>query len=156
MTRVVILGRGASGKSTFARHLGAITGLPVVELDQEFWQPGLAAMHRDAWEARQRELVAGERWILDGDLGPYDALEVRLAAADTVVLLDLPFWRCAWRALLRSRERADFWWWLIGWRRRSRPLLMRAIAAHASSGRLHVLRSPRELDAFLRRGAPPR
>jgi hypothetical protein len=32
MKRVVIIGRGASGKSTLAVRLGEITGLPVIEL----------------------------------------------------------------------------------------------------------------------------
>jgi len=39
MNRVVILGPGASGKSTLALQLGEITGLLVVELDKVFWQP---------------------------------------------------------------------------------------------------------------------
>jgi hypothetical protein len=152
--KVVILGRGASGKSTFARRLGAITGLPVVELDQVFWRPGFAATPQPEWKARQRELVEGERWILDGDLGPYDVPEIRLAAADAIVLLDFPLWRCAWRALRRSPERADFWWWLIGWRLRSLPPLMRAIAVHAADARLYVLRSPRDVDVFLASSRP--
>src|SRR5207245_11040988 len=50
------------------------------------------------WEARQRELVAGERWILDGDLGPYDALEGCRAPADAFVLLDFPLCPFAGRA----------------------------------------------------------
>jgi hypothetical protein len=48
---------------------------------------------------------------MDGDFGPYDVLDVRLQAADTVVFLDFSPARCAWRAVRRSRERADFWWW---------------------------------------------
>ena len=36
---------------------------------------------------------------MDGDLGPYDVLDVRLQAADTVVFLDFSPLRCAWRAL---------------------------------------------------------
>jgi adenylate kinase family enzyme len=36
MKRVVILGRGASGKTTLARRLGEITDLPVIELDRFF------------------------------------------------------------------------------------------------------------------------
>src|SRR5947207_4136160 len=43
MQRVVILGRGASGKSTLARALGAITKLPVVELDKLFLAARLAS-----------------------------------------------------------------------------------------------------------------
>jgi adenylate kinase family enzyme len=82
--RVVILGPGASGKSTLAVRLGQITGLPVIELDQHFWRPGLAATPPAGWAARQRELARQETWIMDGDLGPYDVLDVRLNAADTI------------------------------------------------------------------------
>ncbi len=49
---------------------------------------------------------------MDGDLGPYDQLDVRLVSADTIILLDFPLLLCAWRAMRRSRERTDFWLWL--------------------------------------------
>ena len=82
MRRVVILGRGGAGKSVLARRLSELTGIPAIELDGLFWQPGLAPTPAEVWVARHRELVAGERWIIDGDLGPYDAgLASRLAAA---------------------------------------------------------------------------
>ena len=54
--------------------------------------------------------------------------------ADTIVVLDFSLPRCAWRAFRRSRERADFWLWVLAWRRRSRPALLRAIALHAPRG----------------------
>src|ERR1700720_232573 len=103
MKRVVILGRGASGKSTLARLLGEITGLPVIELDKVFWRPGLVATPRDEWVLVQDKLVAEDGWVMDGDLGPYGAVEVRLRAADTIILLDFSFVRCAWLAVQRSR-----------------------------------------------------
>ncbi|MEW1842678.1 hypothetical protein AB0392_32440 [Nonomuraea angiospora] len=149
MRRVVILGRGGSGKSTLAARLAAITGLPIIELDKHFWQPGLEATPPDQWAAVQGELVRAEAWIMDGDLGPYDVLDVRLRAADTVILLDFSFWRCAWRAIRRSRERADFWLWVWAYRRRSRPLLLTAIAAHAGDAELHVIRNPHALRRFV-------
>ncbi len=127
MNRVVVLGRGAAGKSTLARELGDAVGLPVVELDKEFWSPQLDAMPLDAWRARQRSLAEGPRWIMDGDLGPYDDLEPRLRRADTVVVLDLPVWLCAWRAVRRGRERRDFWRWVLRWRQDSRPVLLGAV-----------------------------
>jgi hypothetical protein len=84
MKRVVIFGPGASGKSTLAVHLGQITGLPVVELDKVFWQPGLVATPRDQWVEIQHRLVEEDAWIMDGDLGPYDAVEVRLRAVSSI------------------------------------------------------------------------
>jgi adenylate kinase family enzyme len=149
MKRIVILGRGASGKSTLARRLGELTGLPVIELDKLFWQSGLTATHRDQWVSLQENLIAEDRWILDGDLGPYDAMEVRLRAADTVIFLDFSLVLCAWRAVRRSRERSDFWRWLVAYRFESRPILMQAIAKHAASAQLRVLRNPPAVARFI-------
>jgi hypothetical protein len=149
MRRVVIIGRGASGKSTLARRLGEITGLPVIELDKIFWRPGLIATPREQWVVMQEKLVAGDRWIMDGDLGASDVFEVRLRAADTIIFLDFSVGRCAWRAIRRSRERADFWRWLLSYRYQGRPILRAAIAKHAPNAMLHVLRGPKAVGRFL-------
>jgi adenylate kinase family enzyme len=125
--------------------LREITGLPVIELDKVFWRQGLAATPRGEWIKTQQKLVEEERWIMDGDLGPYDAVEVRLRAADSIILLDFSFARCAWRTLRRGRERADFWQWLVSYRWRSRPMLMEAIAKHAPNTDVYVIRNPAAL-----------
>src|SRR5207244_1610383 len=40
MNHVAIVGSGGAGKSTFARELGRLTGLPVYHLDCYMWKPG--------------------------------------------------------------------------------------------------------------------
>ena len=145
----MILGRGGAGKSTFAARLGATLALPVIELDKHFWPPDLTPTPKDQWAEIQRRLTRGERWVIDGDLGPYDVLDVRLQAADTVIVLDFPLWRCAWRALRRSRENLAFWRWLLTYRRRSLPPVMAAIAANAAHAEIHVLRNPRAVEQLL-------
>ena len=149
MERVVILGPGASGKSALAVRLGEITGLPRIELDKIFWRPGLTPTPPQEWAELQRMLIEKSRWIMDGDLGPYDVVEVRLRAADTIVFLDFSRLRCAWRALWRSRERLDFWLWLLRYRSHSRPLLMKAIMEHGAHAKLHVIGNPAGLRRFL-------
>jgi adenylate kinase family enzyme len=149
VNRVVVLGRGGAGKSTVATRLGVLTGLPVIELDKHFWSPDLAPLPIDQWKALQCNLISAERWILDGDLGPYDAPDVRLEAADTVIVLDFALWRCAWQAAGRSRENLVFWRWLIFYRRRSLPAVMAAIAANARDADVYVLRKPRDVRRFL-------
>src|SRR5919202_6200438 len=129
--RVVVLGRGAAGKSLLARELGRATNLPVVELDKEFWSADLQPMLLDVWRKRQQTLGEEPRWIMDGDLGPYDDPAPRLRRADTVVVLDMPLWLCTWRAFRRGRERSDFWRSVIRWRRQSRSEVMATIAKHA-------------------------
>ena len=95
MKRVIVVGPGAAGKSTLAARLGGITRLPVIELDKLFWRPGLAPTPREECAAIQRQLAAQESWIMDGDLGPYDVLNIRLQAADAIVFLDLTSRRSA-------------------------------------------------------------
>ena len=149
MKRVVIIGPGASGKSTLARQLGQITGLRVIELDKVFWQPGLLETPQDHWVELQRQLVGEPEWIMDGDLGPYDAIEVRLRAADTIIFLDFSLVRCAWRAVRRSRERLDFWRWLLRYRCQARPFFMKAIRDNASTATVHRVRNPKAVRRFV-------
>ena len=149
MKRIVILGPGASGKSTLAARLGEITGLRMIELDKIFWRPGMVATPREEWVEVQRGLVDDAEWIMDGDLGPHDAVEVRLRAADTVIFLDFSLVRCAWRAIRRSRERTDFWLWLWRYRRLSRPFLMQAITEHAHDATLYMIRKPSAVRRFV-------
>jgi adenylate kinase family enzyme len=146
---MVILGRGGAGKSALSRQLSDVTGIPAVELDALFWQPGPTPMDPSRWAACQQELVQRDRWILDGDLGPYDtALEVRLRAADTIVVLDFPFLRCAWRTLRRGHEQAEYWRWVRAYRRRSLPDIMRTISSGAPHAKLYVLRNPAMVQRF--------
>jgi len=149
LRRVVLLGRGGAGKSTAARQLSGVLGVPLIELDARFWSAALEPTSPERWEALQEEWAAAGSWVMDGDLGPYDVLAPRLCRADTVIVLDFSLPRCLWRAARRSRERLDFWWWVITWRRVSRPKLLAAVSAHAPQADLHVLRSPAQLTRFM-------
>jgi adenylate kinase family enzyme len=153
--RLVVLGRGGAGKSTVARDLGLITGLPVIELDAIYWDERLTPLPIAEWEERQRPVVEGDVWIMDGDLGPYDSLEPRLSRADTVLVLDFSFARCAWRSARRSRENWAFWRWLLLWRVQSRPIVREAISRWAPDARCVVVRGPRGLRRFLESVTPP-
>ena len=96
-----------------------------------------------------RPTTRADTWIFDGDLGPHDVLEPRLGVADTVIILDFSLLRCTWRSIQRSSEGIDFWRWVIGYRRRSLPVLIATIATHAPQARVHRLRTPRMLEALL-------
>jgi adenylate kinase family enzyme len=88
MQRVVVMGPPGSGKSTLARQLGARHGLPVFHLDQVFWQAGWVETPADIFKAEVERLAALPAWIIEGN---YTAtLAPRLAAADTLVFLDVP------------------------------------------------------------------
>jgi adenylate kinase family enzyme len=161
--RVAIVGSGGAGKSTLARSLGERTGIPVFHLDQVFWHPGWVETPRDEWRQVQLDLLAGDRWIADGNYG--GTFDARFERADTVVVLALSRWRCVPRVLRRSitnrgrsiqaegcPERVDLafvrWVWRYG--TDSRPRLDAAIARHPHLDVVE-LRTPREVAAFLGR-----
>ena len=106
-------------------------------------------MPPEEWTQLQHALAARDRWIMDDDLGAHDAPAARLARADAVLIFDFSLARCAWRAWRRSRERADFWWWLLMWRYRSKGAVLHAVATFASGADVHILRTPRDVRRFL-------
>ncbi|MEP3115803.1 isopentenyl transferase family protein [Nisaea sp.] len=100
MNRVLILGCPGAGKSTAARSLAKITGLPVIHLDRHYWKPGWIRPGRDEWRAKVQELANRPRWIMDGNYG--GSLDLRLPAADTLIHLDFATPVCFTRALRRT------------------------------------------------------
>ncbi len=99
MKRVAIIGSGGAGKSTLAKRLGEVTGLPVIHLDQHFWNPHWTETPIPEWERRHETLLERERWVMDGNYG--STMNERLDAADTVIFLDMPRLFCVVRVLKR-------------------------------------------------------
>jgi adenylate kinase family enzyme len=169
--RVVVTGMAGAGKSTFSRALSAKTSLPLIHLDLHFWKPGWVAPPDDEWSEKQRDLLAGDAWIADGNY--HETLDLRLERADTLVFLDTPWWTCARRAFVRGLRRPppgselpdgcdqsawrrlrDEWWlvWRIWLGRRSeRERELAIVAQYGRHAALHVLRSKREAGEFLER-----
>lgn len=109
MNRVLILGCPGSGKSTFARQLGALTGLPLVHLDNVYWRPDGTHLSRPAFDEALLRLLREEQWILDGNYSR--TYEVRISACDTVFFLDYDTKVCLAGVAQRvGRPRPDMPW----------------------------------------------
>ena len=122
--RVLVDGMMGSGKSTFARALAAKTGLPVIHLDVHYWKPGWVRPSDDEWRERQRALLAGDTWIIDGNYN--ETLALRLERAETVVFLDVPWWLCA-SSRVRERASQAHWRDARGLRGLGQPTLARRV-----------------------------
>jgi adenylate kinase family enzyme len=91
-TRICVFGPSNSGKSTLAGALSDKLGVPAVHLDQLHhlpntdWEPRPKA----EFEALQRQAIATEAWVMDGN---YSALfPERLARATGAIVLDDNHW----------------------------------------------------------------
>ena len=164
MHRILVIGSGGAGKSTFARELGAILDLPVIHMDQLYWKPGWEKPDKAEWARIVDRATAKERWIMDGNFG--GTLPQRLARCDTVVLLDMPRWLCLWRVLKRimkhrGRHRPDmppgcherfdleFIRWIWNYPSKSRPAKLALLSATSPDQRVVILASTREVRRFL-------
>ncbi|MFN2567166.1 MAG: DNA topology modulation protein [Gemmatimonadaceae bacterium] len=163
MERVLVIGAGGSGKTTVARTLAERLGLPLIHLDAHYWRPGWTPTPPDEWQSVVEALVAQPRWVMDGNYG--GTLDMRLAACDSVVFLDLPRRVCLWRILkrrtrYRGHTRPDVapgcperltweflrWVWTYPKRRRGRILeRLRTLTGR----RVVILSSQREVERFL-------
>ncbi len=97
--RIMVIGSPGSGKSTFARRLAELTGLPIVHLDKEFWNPGWIETPKDEWLEKQQALISQNTWIMDGNYS--GTMDYRLEKADTIFCLDLNRLACLWGCFKR-------------------------------------------------------
>ncbi|GIG63427.1 topology modulation protein [Longispora fulva] len=89
-------GNAGSGKSTLSRQLAAGLDLPWFGLDQIVWQERWRKTPEVERDSRIADLIAQESWVVDG------VSDQVLRAADAVVFLDVPRYRCYGRAARRN------------------------------------------------------
>ncbi len=174
--RINVVGTCGSGKTTVAKSLAGLLGVPHVELDALFWRSGWGEATDPELRAAVNEVVAGDAWVIDGNYSR--VRDLIWARADTVVWLDYSFLRVFSQLLGRTIRRAvlrePLWHenreslrmsflsrdsillWAVKTHRRRRSQY-RALLADPASSRLKVarLRSPREAERWLRRIAEP-
>lgn len=157
MNKVVVVGCGGSGKSVLARRLATAAGLPVVHLDGIYYDDDWNPLSKEDFAARQRDLVQEPAWVMDGNYA--STMPIRLAAADAVIMLDLPAPACLWgilrrRLRYRGGQHADvgvydrinwsFVRYIVGYRRTMAPRVKAMVADHAPHAQLYAPRSRRQ------------
>ena len=163
MKRILIIGSGGSGKSTLAARLGEATGIEVIHLDKLHWLPNWVEPDKEEWGRTVDRILAGDSWIIDGNYS--GTLEKRMAAADTVIFLDLPRTVCVWRIMKRvaryhrqirpdmaegCEEKFDlkFLKWIWDYPRRTKPKVESLLEKFQDKIEIIRLRTPGEVTDF--------
>jgi adenylate kinase family enzyme len=167
----VIANASGSGKTTLGRELARRLQVPFVELDALVHGPNWTETPDHELRAQVEPIIASDGWVVDGTY-PRKLGDMVLREADVIVWLDMPIrvWlpRLIRRTVRRMRGRETLWndnrETLINvlWGRES--LFVWAFRAHVRRRRewpqelapypVVRLRSPADVEAFLRR-APP-
>jgi adenylate kinase family enzyme len=109
--RVSVVGNSGSGKTTTARALAAAMGVPHLELDAVYHQPGWVELETQEFRRRVAEFVAADSWVVDGNYSKVQ--DLIWDRADTVAWLDPPRHRVmrqiVWRSLSRAARRTELW-----------------------------------------------
>jgi adenylate kinase family enzyme len=166
MNKVAIFGNAGGGKSTLATRLAALTGLPLFPLDAIKYHAGGGEIPDEEYLAIHAGLVGRDAWIIDG-FGTLESTWDRLARADTLVYVDLPLFMHFW--WVTKRLITGFFVAPEGWPENSpiwkssmnsyrvlrlchrylTPEYRQYVAKAAATKRVHHLRSPAEVRAFL-------
>jgi len=173
MKKVAVFGNAGAGKSTLARRLAEITGLPLYPIDMIQFPDGYRPDAKDGGKIAHEEylklhadLLRRDQWIIDG-YGSVPSAWEQFAAADTLVYIDLPLLTHYWwvtKRLLKGLFRTPKGWpanspvWessldsyrVVGLCHRGLTPKYRQLVADASSSkRVHHLKSSAQLKAFL-------
>ena len=166
MKKILVIGSGGAGKSTFAGRLGRILNIEVIHLDVLYWNAGWVETPKPKWRKTVEELVKRDSWIIDGNYsGTFD---IRFEACDTVIFLDVARPVCLWRVLkrrmvYRHRGRSDmaegchekfnleFLRWIWGYPKRTRPTVLNLLEKYSQSKAAIYLRTRSEIEECLLR-----
>ncbi len=159
MNRVIVIGCPGAGKSTFARGLRDITGLPLYYLDMLNHQPDRTTVSREEFDKSLDDILRGEKWIIDGNY--LRTLERRMAECDTVFLLDFPTEVCLEGAKTRvGAKREDMPWvetefdeefgrFIEDFSRAQLPEIYLLLEKYKEGRKIFVFKSREEADGFL-------
>ena len=170
MKKVAVFGNAGGGKSTLARRLAELTGLPLHVIDMMPFSAG-----GEEYLKAHAELLRSDAWIIDG-FGSVASAWERFARADTLVYVDLPLFTHflgVTKRMLKGLFVAPEGWpvgtpvirtSLQGYRvlwpchRHLTPNYRKLVAEAHEKKRVHHLRSAAEIAAFLarvsKRGSP--
>lgn len=160
--KVVVVGVSASGKSFFARELGAKTNLPVIFMDAIMWKPGWNYVGDEEVIKHIDEESLKSEWIIEGYITK-SARPFLFERADSIIYLDYAPIVSSWRYIKRwwkhrknarpelegNPEKFSFKFLKLVWMKGETLSLDKFLNEVTDRNKILKLRSPRKAKDFL-------
>lgn len=158
MQRIIVIGSPGAGKSYFSKQLNILLDSPLFHLDNIYWSPDKTHLGHEEFDKKLLEIMAGEKWIIDGNYNR--TLELRFSQADTVFFFDYPVEDCVRGITERvGKERTDIPWveeeldpefleFVTGFRENSRPHILQLLEKYPDKNVYHFT-SRKETETFI-------
>lgn len=159
MNRILVIGCPGAGKTYFAKALSKIIGLPVIHMDNLYWNKDKTSISKEELENKLLPYLKEDKWIIDGNY--HDTLKQRLEYATDVFFLNMPRETCIEGILERiDKPRDDIPWvetkkdaidlieWTIDYEDRTKADEERLLKKYKKVN-VHILRTRAEVNNYL-------
>ena len=163
MDRIIVIGCGGAGKSTFSRKLSSKLDIPVYHLDKLFWNKGWIETPQEQFDSKIKKIVSKDKWIIDGNY--IRTMDIRAKSADTIIFINMPTYLCLYRIfkrrlMYRGKSRPDmadecpegvdleFFNWVLNYNRKIRPEIFKKLNLYKEKN-IIVLSGRKEVKKFL-------
>ncbi len=159
MNRILVIGCPGAGKTYFAKALSKIIGIPVIHMDNLYWNKDKTNISKEELENKLSPYLKEDKWIIDGNY--HDTLKQRLEYATDVFFLNMPRETCIEGILQRiDQPRDDIPWvetkkdaidlieWTIDYEDRTKADEERLLKKYKKVN-VHILRTRAEVNNYL-------
>ena len=161
MNRIIVVGSPGSGKSFLSTELSKTLNIPLYHLDNIWWNKDKTHISREKFDAKLKEIINSDRWIIDGDYSRTYSL--RMEKADTIIFLDYPLDVCIQGSKSRiGIKRDDIPWienksdnlelieYIVKWRETTLPKLEELLNYYKDKKNIFIFKSREETNEFLK------
>ena len=158
MKKIIVIGCPGSGKSTFAKKLHNILGIPLCHLDMLYWNADRTTVPKPVFLERLAVVMEKLEWIIDGNFS--SIMEMRMQACDTVFFLDYPLELCLKGVEeRRGKARGDIPWieteedlefteFIKNFSMQNRPQIIDLLSKYTDK-KIYIFKTREEADLFL-------
>lgn len=163
MKKIIVIGCGGAGKSTFSRKISKKLNIPVYHLDKIFWNKGWIETQQEKFDSDVKEILTKDKWIVDGNY--LRTLDMRSEKADTIIFINMPTYLCLYRIIKRrlmyiGKSRPDmaegcpegidfdFFKWVLTYNKKIRPNILSKLESYKDK-KIIIFNNRKDIKDFI-------